>query len=156
MAGTGRRAAGLIVALAKHRHRIFEVIRNRNRLAGAQNRLGINRRIPRSRRFRRFNFFNRRRNLGLRIVFVGGLPLDVGRRRLYTLFRKEGRIISTNIVYNRSGRSKGYGFIVFVNPRDAWRAIQKWNKTTFAGRTITIEYKKTRRVNRRIGGNNNY
>ena len=118
--------------------------------------MGTNRRFPPSRRFRRFNFFNRRRNLGLRIVFVGGLPLDVGRRRLYTLFRKEGRIISTNIVYNRNGRSKGYGFIVFVNPRDAWRAIQKWNKTTFAGRTITVEYRKRRRVNRRFGGNNNY
>ena len=154
--GTGRRAAGRRAALANRRNRRLGVRRNRNRLAGAQNRLGTNRRFPPSRRFRRFNLFNRRRNLGLRIVFVGGLPLDVGRRRLYTLFRKEGRIISTNIVYNRNGRSKGYGFIVFVNPRDAWRAIQKWNKTTFAGRTITVEYRKRRRVNRRFGGNNNY
>ena len=154
--GTGRRAAGRRAALANRRNRRLGVRRNRNRLAGAQNRLGTNRRFPPSRRFRRFNFFNRRRNLGLRIVFVGGLPLDVGRRRLYTLFRKEGRIISTNIVYNRNGRSKGYGFIVFVNPRDAWRAIQKWNKTTFAGRTITVEYRKRRRVNRRRFGNSNY
>ena len=64
-------------------------------------------------------------DLRLRIIFLGGLPLKVGRRRLYSLFRKEGRIINTNIVYNRNGRSKGYVFIVFVNPRDAWRAIQK-------------------------------
>jgi RNA recognition motif-containing protein len=36
--------------------------------------------------------------------------------------------------------SKGYGFVEFYNPRDAWRSIQKWNNTTFGGRTITVEY----------------
>ena len=63
-------------------------------------------------------------DLRLRIIFLGSIPLNVGRSRLY-FFRKEGKIINTNIVYNRNGRSKGYVFIVFVNPRDAWRAIQK-------------------------------
>ncbi len=155
-AGTGRRAAGRRAALANRRNRRLGVRRNRNRLAGAQNRLGTNRRFPPSRRFRRFNFFNRRRNLGLRIVFVGGLPLDVGRRRLYTLFRKEGRIVSRKVVYNRNGFSRGYGFIEFRNPRDAWRAIQKWNNTTLGGRQITVEYRKRRRINRRRFGNNNY
>ena len=143
-------------ALANRRNRRLGLKRNRNRLAGAQNRMGTNRRFSPSRRFRRFYNFNRRRNLRLRIVFVGGLPLDVGNRRLYTLFRKEGRIIGYRIVYNRRGISKGYGFIEFVNPRDAWRAIQKWNNTTLGGRTITVEYRKRRRVNRRFGGNNNF
>ena len=54
---------------------------------------------------------------------MGGLPLNVDKRRLYTVFMKEGRIISINIVYNRNERSKEYGFIIFVNPRDAWKAI---------------------------------
>ena len=125
-------------ALVNRRNRRLGLKRNRNRLAGAQNRMSTNRRFSPSRRFRRFNNFNRRRNLRLRIVFVGGLPLDVGNRRLYTLFRKEGRIISYRIIYNRRGISKGYGFIEFVNPRDAWRAIQKWNNTTLGGRTITV------------------
>ena len=154
--GAGRRATGRRAGLLNRRNRRFGVRRNRDRLAGAQNRMGANRRIPPSRRFRRFNFFNRRRNLRLRIVFVGGLPFDVDKRRLYSIFRKEGRIINANIIYNRNGNSKGYGFIVFDNPRDAWRTIRKWNNTTLGGRTLTVQYRKRRRVNRRFGGYNNY
>ena len=60
MAWTGRRAAGLRISFAKHSNRFLGVIKNRNSFAGAQERLGINRRIPAFRRFRRFNFFNQR------------------------------------------------------------------------------------------------
>ena len=152
---TNRRRVNRRAAVINRRNRRQGVRRNRNRLARAQDNLRTGRRGP-VRRFRRFNNFNRRRNLRLRIVFVGGLPLDVDNRRLYSLFRSEGRIVGCRMVFNRMGLSKGYGFIEFQNPRDAWRAIQKWNKTTFAGRTITVEYRKRRRVNRRIGGNNNF
>ena len=129
-------------------------IRNKNRLARAQNNLRTNRRGPQPRFRRRFNNFSTRRNLRLRIVFVGGLPSDVDNRRLYSLFRKEGRIIGCRMIFNRMGISKGYGFIEFRNPRDAWRVIQKWNNTTLGGQTITVEYRKRRRVNRRFGNNN--
>lgn len=122
-------------------------------MARAQDNLRTGRRGP-VRRFRRFNNFNRRRNLRLRIVFVGGLPLDVDNRRLYSLFRSEGRIVGCRMVFNRMGLSKGYGFIEFQNPRDAWRAIQKWNNTNLGGRTISVEYRKRRRFNRRFGNNN--
>ena len=148
-----RRRTGRRAALTTRRNRRIGVRRNRNRLARAQNNLRSNRRGP-ARRFRRFNNFRSRRNLRLRIVFVGGLPLDVGNKRLYSLFKKEGRIIGCKMVFNRMGISKGYGFIEFMNSRDAWRAIQKWNNTTLGGRTITVEYRKRRRVNRRFGNNN--
>jgi len=117
----GRRniRSGRRTALVNRRNRRQGIRRNRNRLARAENNLRTNRRGP-QRRFRRFNNFRSRRNLRLRIVFVGGLPPDVGNRRLYTLFRKEGRIINRKVVYNRNGFSRGYGFIEFRNPRDAW------------------------------------
>ena len=141
--------------LATRRNRRQGIRRNRNRLARAQNNLRSNRRGP-QRRFRRFNNFNSRRNLRLKIVFVRGLPTDVDNRRLFNLFRKEGRIVGCKIVFNRMGISKGYGFIEFGNPRDAWRSIQKWNNTTLGGRTLTVEYRKIRRVNRRRFVGNNY
>ena len=150
---TNRRRLNRRTALSSRRNRRQGIRRNRNRLARAQNNLGGNRRGP-QRRFRRFNNFNNRRNLRLRIVYVGGLPNDVDNRRLYSLFRKEGRIIGCKIVFNRMGIPKGYGFIEFGNPRDAWRAIQKWNNTTLGGRLITVEYRKRRRINRRFGNNN--
>ena len=143
------------LGLASRRNRRQGIRRNRNRLARALNNIGPNRRGP-QRRLRRFNNFNRRRNLRFRIVFVGGLPTDVDNRRLYSLFRKEGRIVGCRIVFNRMGISKGYGFIEFNNPRDAWRTIQKWNNTTLGGRTLTVEYGKRRRTNRRRFGGNNF
>ena len=149
---TNRRRVNRRAAVINRRNRRQGVRRNRNRLARAQDNLRTGRRGP-GRRFRRFNNFNRRRNLRLRIVFVGGLPLDVDNRRLYSLFRKEGRIVGCRMVFNRMGLSKGYGFIEFQNPRDAWRAIQKWNNTNLGGRTISVEYRKRRRFNRRFGNN---
>ncbi len=151
--GSGRRRTARRAAITTRRNRRQGIRRNRNRLARAQNNLRTNRRGP-ARRFRRFNNFRSRRNLRLRIVFVGGLPLDVDNKRLYSLFRQEGRIIGCKIVFNRMGISKGYGFIEFMNSRNAWRTIQKWNNTTLGGRTITVEYRKRRRVNRRFGNNN--
>ena len=142
------------IGLATRRNRRKGITRTRDRLYRAMKSVNPNRRGP-QRRFRRFNF-NRRRNLRLRIVFVGGLPTGVDNRRFYSLFRKEGRIVGCKIVFNRMGISKGYGFIEFSNPRDAWRAIQKWNNTTLGGRLITVEYRRRRRNNRqRFGFNGN-
>ena len=129
---------------------------NRNRLSRAQNNLNRNRRGP-FRNRRRFNNF-RRRNLRYKIIFVGNLPFDVTSRRLRQLFSVEGRIFEANIVRGRMG-SKGYGFVEFYNPRDAWRSIQKWNNTTFGGRTITVEYGRGRgfrNAGNRFNRYNNY
>ena len=125
---------------------------NRNRLSRAQNninrnRLGLNRR-------RRYNNFRTRRNPNYRIIFVANLPFNVDNRLLRDLFRREGRITQSKIVYGNNG-SKGYGFIEFYNPRDAWRSIQRWNNTMLGGRKIVVQYRKRRRFNNR-GFNNNY
>lgn len=153
--GSTNRRVTRRTGLINRRNRRQGIRRNRNRLARAQNNLNTNRRGP-QRRFRRFNNFNQRRNLRLRIVFVGGLPFGIDNKRLYNLFKNEGRITGCKIVFNRMGLSNGYGFVEFRNPRDAWRAIQKWNQTTLGGRTITVEYKKRRRINRRGFTNNNF
>ena len=130
---------------------------NRNRLSRAQNNLNRNRQGMNRRR--RYNNFLRR-NFRLRIIYVGNLPFDVDSRRLRQLFQIEGIISRANIVRGRMG-SKGYGFVTFRNPRDAWKAVRKWNNTTLGGRIITVQYRKRRfiRNNRFIqqrGFNNNY
>ena len=105
------------------------------------------------RRYRRF-YQNRRRNNRLRKIFVGGLPRFVYGRELYNLFRGEGRILTYRIAYNRNGYSRGWGEIEFLNPRDAWRSIQKWNNTTYKGSLIRVEYRRRRRLRR--NNNNNF
>ena len=140
------------VRLVTRRNRRF--VQRRNRLERAQNNRN---RLGRSRnniRFIRFNNFNRRINVRNRTLFVGGLPKSINNRILLQLFRKEGRIISYRVMRNRFGISRGFGFIEFARPRDAWRSIQKWNRTTLGGNTITVRYIRMRNFNSRYRNNN--
>ena len=134
------------------RRRRIGVRLNRNRLERAENNFRNNRRGPQG-RFRQRNNYRRRRNRGLRILFIGNLPRNVDNKRLYSLFRNEGKINGVRIVYNRMGLSNGYGFVEFNNPRDAFRSVRKWNNTTLGGNIITVEYRRPRRPRRNFGGN---
>ena len=139
--------------LMTRRNRRF--VPRRNRLARAQNNQNRNGRL-RNRRFRRFNNF-RRPNFQRRIIFVGGLPNRITNRALLQLFRREGRIISYRVMKNRAGFSRGFGFVEFARPRDAWRSIQKWNNTTLDRNIIKVQFRRRRRnFNQRRFGNNNF
>ena len=134
------------------RRRNRQLVPRRNRLERAQN----NRiRNGRTRMFRRPNNFNRRANFNRRTIFVGGLPRSINNRILLQLFRREGRIISYRVMRNRGGFSRGFGFVEFANPRDAWRSIQKWNNTTLGRNIIHVRYLRRRRINRRYNNNLN-
>ena len=139
--------------LITRRNRRF--VPRRNRLARAQNNQNRNGRL-RNRRFRRFNNF-RRPNFQRRIIFVGGLPNRITNRALLQLFRREGRIINYRVLRNRAGFSRGFGFVEFARPRDAWRSIQKWNNTTLDRNIIKVQFRRRRRnFNQRRFGNNNF
>ena len=130
---------------------------NRNRLARAQNNQNRNQRQRNYRRFGRFNNFNRRINFQRKIIYIGGLPNNITNRNLFQLFRPEGRIIQYRVVRNRAGYSRGFGFIEFARPGDAWKSIQKWNNTTLGRNTISVRYRRRRRnFNQRRFGNNNF
>ena len=120
----------------------------RNRLERVEGELRNNQRNNQRNNRRRFRrFYQRRRRNTLRRIFVGGLPRFVNNRQLYNLFRNEGRILSYRISYDRFGYSRGWGEIEFLNPRDAWKSIRKWNNTTYRGSLIRVEYKRRQRRN---------
>lgn len=134
--------------ILNRRNRLFgqALNRRRNRLARAQfaSRNNQNRR-------RRFVFRPRTRmNLRLRKLFIGGLHKSINNRKLYNLFRQEGRILGWKVFYDRNGYSRGFGVLEFDRPRDAWKTIQKWNNTPYMGYNLRIEYKNNlrRRMNR--------
>ena len=137
------------VRIATRRNR--RLVPRRDRLARVQNnRNPIDR--PRTRRFN----FNRRRNFNRRILFIGGLPSNVTNRRLLNLFRREGPISAYRVIKNRAGYSRGFGFIEFVRPRDAWRTIQNWNNTTLGNKILKIQFNRRRNSNQRRFNYNNY
>lgn len=52
----------------------------------------------------------------LQKIFVGNIPWSVGHQELRDFFKQFGRIVSANVVYDKStGCSKGFGFVVFAN-----------------------------------------
>lgn len=107
------------------------------------------------RRSRRFGF-NNRRNLRLRKVFVGGLPRSINSRGLYNLFKFEGKVISSKIIYNRYGVSLGFGELEFANPRDAWKVIRKWNNTYYRGFKLRVQYRKRKKQRKNNRSNRKY
>ena len=138
--------------LISRRNRRFPQRRNRlERVQNIRNRIGG---LRNNKRFIRFNNFNRRINFERRTIFVGGLPRNINNRLLLQLFRREGRIISYRVMRNSSGLSRGFGFIEFARPRDAWRSIQKWNRTSLENNIIKVQYIRRRYLNQRFGNNN--
>ena len=99
--------------------------------------------------------FNRRRNYQRRTLFVGGLPRRINNIDLLRLFRPEGRIVSYRVMKNREGFSRGFGFVEFANPRDAWKSIQKWNNSFLDRNIIKVQFRR-RVFNQRRFRNNNF
>ena len=50
---------------------------------------------------------------------------------------------------NREGFSRGFGFVEFANPRDAWKSIQKWNNSFLDRNIIKVQFRR-RVFNQRI------
>ncbi len=96
------------------------------------------------------NVTNRNNN---REIYVKNLPRYVNEKMLFNLFRNEGRIIYSKVLYDNVGFSKGVGRILFMNFKDAMNAIKKWNNTEYNGNMLRVEYKAVQNTENR---NNDY
>ena len=123
---------------------------NRNRLQRVQNVINYSKNYQRPYQQRSFNVnnntnpsFNSNNSNGYnnREIYVKNLPRFVDDQMLFNLFKNEGRILSSNILYDNVGFSRGIGRILFMNFRDAMNVIKKWNNTEFKGNVLKVEYK---------------
>ena len=123
---------------------------NRNRLQRVQNVINYSKNYQRPYQQRSFNVnnntnpsFNSNNSKGYnnREIYVKNLPRFVDDQMLFNLFKNEGRILSSNILYDNVGFSRGIGRILFMNFRDAMNIIKKWNNTEFKGNVLKVEYK---------------
>ena len=70
-------------------------------------------------------------------IYVGNLPFSVGQEQLQELFSQYGEIEEAVVVSNKfSGRSKGFGFVSFVDDAAADKAIAEMNKKEVEGRPL--------------------
>ena len=79
-------------------------------------------------------------------VYVGNLNWKTTSESLKQLFGVCGEIHRVEIVLEPdTGRSRGFGFVTFVSPEQAGRAIEELNDYFFEGRTLRVNAASSRR-----------
>ncbi len=72
-------------------------------------------------------------------VYVGNLPFSVDQEKLKEMFASYGEIEEAVVISDRfSGRSKGFGFVTFVNDADADKAIAEMSEKDVEGRALKV------------------
>jgi len=72
-------------------------------------------------------------------VYVGNLPFGVDQTKLKELFGSFGETEEVVVISDRySGRSKGFGFVTFVNDADADKAVAEMNEKDVEGRPLKV------------------
>ena len=72
-------------------------------------------------------------------LFVGNLSWDTEDQQLNDAFAQYGEIEEAVVIKDRqSGRSKGFGFVTFVDEAAGEAAIEAMNGTELDGRPLTV------------------
>jgi RNA recognition motif-containing protein len=72
-------------------------------------------------------------------LYVGNLPYTVNSDSLKDLFSPFGEVTVSNVIMDKmSGRSKGFGFIEFVDDAFAKEAIAQMNGKEIDGRALRV------------------
>ena len=132
-----------------------QVFQKRDRLERVRNNTNRNFNKGNIQRFRRFNNIRRRVNIPNRSIYIGNLPYQINDDVLFRLFRAEGNIVTSRVVKDFEGKSKGFGFVEFQNPRDAFKSIKKWDNTFLGGKVIKVHYRRRRGFNQNNFNNRN-
>ena len=81
-------------------------------------------------------------------IYLGNLDFRANENELQSLFEKYGNVTSVNIITDKfSGRSRGFAFIEMKNDKEAKKAIDGLNGTTFKDRELTVNEARPRREN---------
>ncbi|KJX99174.1 hypothetical protein TI39_contig370g00003 [Zymoseptoria brevis] len=82
-----------------------------------------------------------------KILYVGNLFFEVTAPKLEAAFGRFGEVVSSKVVTDARGLSKGFAFVEFSDQEAANRAKQELNHTEFEGRRLSVQYhlKKDRR-----------
>ena len=78
-------------------------------------------------------------------LFVGSLSWDTTDDGLRSAFEAFGGLEDAKVITDReTGRSRGFGFVTFVNSADAQRACDELNGTQLDGRAIQVNEARAR------------
>src|SRR5581483_6425842 len=90
-------------------------------------------------------------------LYVGNLAYGVTEQDLRDLFSQAGELQDVMLIVDRdTRRSKGFGFVEFVNEADAQKAVQMFNDTEIEGRRLTVNVARPREERSGGGGGGGY
>jgi len=73
-------------------------------------------------------------------LFVGGISWNTSEDVLREAFERFGEIVEAHIVTDRyTGRSRGFGFVVFAEDASAMQALEQMNGAELDGRPIRVD-----------------
>lgn len=74
-------------------------------------------------------------------IYVGGLHLQLTEGDLLEIFEQYGIVIHINLVRdNETGKSRGFAFLKYHDPRSSILAIDNFNGIEIAGRTLHVDH----------------
>ena len=71
-------------------------------------------------------------------VFVGSLPRETTWMELKDMFREAGTVVRADIAQTADGASKGFGTVLLGSTREAAKAIQLFNESSYGGRILQV------------------
>jgi len=88
-------------------------------------------------------------------LFVRNLSWDTNEETLTKIFQPFGEIEEVAVIKNRTGRSRGFGFVSFKSAESCTEALEKCVGLTIDDREVTLAPAKERRVGRPAKSTNN-
>lgn len=86
-------------------------------------------------------------------LYVGNLSYQVTEQDLRDLFSQAGELQDVMLIVEReTHRSKGFGFVEFVNEADAQKAIEMFHDQEVQGRRLTVNVARPREERSGGGG----
>lgn len=74
-------------------------------------------------------------------IFVTNLKSFVDDKTLRQLFGECGRVVAANVVRDRDGNSRRYGFVRFETRQSANEAVRSHSGRVFKGNVLIVEHK---------------
>jgi polyadenylate-binding protein len=71
-------------------------------------------------------------------LYVKNLPEDFNKEKFDALFSKYGEVTSSVVAMSEDGKSKGFGFINYLNPEDASAAVNELNNADIGGKKLFV------------------
>ncbi|KAH7683053.1 RNA recognition motif domain-containing protein [Dioscorea alata] len=86
-------------------------------------------------------------------LFIGGLSFSTDDKTLKEAFSSFGNVLEARVITDReSGRSRGFGFVLFESNEDANEAMSSMDGQELNGRAIRVSYASDDRKQPRFSG----